>query len=70
MPIRHSLHTSIISHGASCLVLTLEVLEKSLVEICRDAVEQRPQYSLGKLVIVQIFDLHREAEGYIIGIIP
>lgn len=44
----------------SYLVLTLKVLEKSFVEICGDAVEQRPQHSLRKLVVVQIFDLHKD----------
>ena len=46
----------------SYLVLTLKVLEKSFVEICGDAVEQWPQHSLRKLVVVQIFDLHRGAK--------
>lgn len=45
--------------AGSYLVLALKVLQKSFVEICGDAVEQRPQHSLRKLVIVQVFGLHR-----------
>lgn len=40
------------------LVLTLEVFEESLIEIGRNAVEQRPQDPLRELVVVQILYLH------------
>ena len=51
-------------HGdSSYLVLTLEVLEKGLVKVRGDAVEQRPQYSLRKLVVIQIFDLRKHADN-------
>lgn len=45
------------------LVLSLEIVEQSLVEVIRDSVEERPQHPLTKLIVVEILHLLHHTQG-------